>query len=379
MTVSEQQSTRFHQQTSVIDLHVHPSLKTFLFDKKLSKRYRTGGAWNPLAMRVDLPKIKSGGVNAILSSVYLPERKMIEDCGILNLLSKILGKKFRSLKYGDPFRVTMDIIEHFEKAVDRAVSKGWKQVEIARSASELNQILAEGKIAIVHSIEGAHSLAGKLENVEKFFRKGVCLLTLAHFYQNEVTHTVGGIPEDKKFLGCFKNTVEQTGGLTEFGRKAVQEMFRLGMIVDLTHCTPAARQEVYQLNTANRPLVFSHVGVHQQNPVSMNPDDDEIKIIADTGGVIGVLFMNFWLSPQHQKNGLDLIVHTIWHLKNVGGIDCVAIGSDFDGFTDPPDDIKDISQMPRLTHALLNAGFSQTEVEKILGGNVLRLLQNGWG
>ncbi len=80
----------------------------------------------------------------------------------------------------------------------------------------------------------------------------------------------------------------------------------------------------------------------------MNPTDAEIKTIAGFGGVIGVIFMNYWLDSGHHDNGLDLIVATIKHIVDKGGIDAVAIGSDFDGFTDPPDDLKDISEMPRL-------------------------------
>ena len=95
--------------------------------------------------------------------------------------------------------------------------------------------------------------------------------------------------------------------------------------------------------------------------------DEEIKTIAEFGGVIGVIFMNYWLDPGHQENGLDLIVNTIKHIVDKGGIDSVAIGSDFDGFTDPPDDIKDVSEMPRLESTLSAVGFSVTDIAKIMG------------
>jgi membrane dipeptidase len=88
--------------------------------------------------------------------------------------------------------------------------------------------------------------------------------------------------------------------------------------------------------------------------------------------------MNYWLGERHQKNGLDSIVATARHIAEIGGIDSVAFGSDFDGFTDPPDDIKDVSQMPRLTAALLDAGFSEADAGKILGGNMERVLRTGW-
>jgi len=368
-----------YNQYFLADLHVHPSLKTFLFNKKLYKYNRAGGAWNPLALRVDLPKVIKGGVNLFLSSVYLPEKKMIKDCKILGLATSILGGKFRSLKKGDPFEVTMKIIRKFEDAIAAANAKENFNVEFAKSLSALDKMLKNGETAILHSIEGAHSLSGKMENLHNFFDKGVCLLTLAHFYENEVATTVGGIPNNKKKLGCFKNSIEQTEGLPPFGKQVVEEMIKIGMIIDLTHCTPEGRKEIYSINNNKRPLVFSHVGVRVKNKSSMNPTDEEIKAIADCGGVIGVIFMNFWLESEEQKEGLDLIVETIQHLKNIGGVDCIAIGSDFDGFTDPPDDIKDISEMPKLTKKLLSSGFNEVEFEKIMGKNIVRVLHDGWG
>ena len=110
----------------------------------------------------------------------------------------------------------------------------------------------------------------------------------------------------------------------------------------------------------------------------MSPTEDEIHHIATTGGVIAVIFMNTWLGEHENKNGLDAIVATIRQIADVGGIGAVAIGSDFDGFTNPPDDLKDIAEMPKLTEALLKAGFSETEVEKILGLNMERVLRDGW-
>jgi len=379
MNTSSESSNHFHDRCVVIDLHVHPSLKTYLFDKKLKRRHRTGGAWNPFTLRVDLPKIIEGGVNAIFSAIYCPEKKMINDCWFLKLLTHFVNKKLRDLVKDNHFVSTMKMLAHFEKAVSDAKINGKTVAEIAKSVSELHRILDKGNIAVIHSVEGGHSLDGKIENLEVIFNQGVALLTPAHFYENELGCTVGGIPEDKKFLSCFKNEKEQSCGLSDFGREVVEEMIRLGMIIDLTHSTPSARDEIYQINRQRRPLVISHVGVHVMNPKGMNPTDKEMKNIADSGGVTGVIFMNYWLYQKEQKNGLDLVIKTIQHIKNTGGTDSIAIGSDFDGFTDPPDDIKDISEMPKLTHSLLKSGFSELEIEKIWSKNILRVIQDGWG
>ena len=379
MNDSMGKAKRFHERCAVVDMHVHPALKTYLFNKKLDKRYWTGGAWNPFTMRVDLPKIIEGGVDAIVSTVYLPEKKMVDDCWALKLLYLFLGTRLRSIVKDNPFDVTMKMIDRFEQGVEAARIQGKPVAEVAKSVADLHRILGEGKIAVLHSIEGGHSLNGKIENVRKFFDRGVCLLTLSHFYENALGPTVGGIPKNKKFFCCFQNEKEQSGRLTEFGRAVVEEMMRLGMLIDITHCNPEIRAEVLEMNQNRHPIVCTHVGIQTMNPVAYNLEDTEIKRIADTGGVIGNILKNYWLVGSEEKNGLHHVVATVKHLKKIGGIDCITLGSDFDGFTDPPDDIKDISEMPRLTYALLNAGFSEGELEKILGKNALRVIGEGWG
>jgi membrane dipeptidase len=369
-------------QPMVIDLHVHPSLKIFLFDKKLYRKYPAGGAWNPFSMRVSLPRLQAGGARAIVTSVYLPEPKMIRDCFLMGAtlwVMSLFNRKFRIMKKENPFRATVEILNHFEHAVAEAQKKGWTDLKLVRSVPEFRQALDEKKLTLIHAVEGAHSLNGEIANLQELFNRGVCMLTLAHFYQNEVTQTVGGIPSDKKFIGCFKNEAIQQGGLSEFGHEVVQEMFRLGMIVDLTHCTPKAREEVFEINNNQRPLVFSHTGVSTMNSHPMNPTDEEIKMVAECGGIIGTIFMNHWLAPGEPKNGLNLLVKTIRHVVNNGGIESVAIGSDFDGFTDPPDDIKNAAQYPKLATELEKSGFTSDDIEKIFVGNARRLIESGWG
>jgi membrane dipeptidase len=150
------------------------------------------------------------------------------------------------------------------------------------------------------------------------------------------------------------------------------------MLVDVCHSTSPARAQVYDIVGNRAPILASHVGAYEINPDPYNLQDWEIKRIADGGGLIGVIFMNSWLMPRESKRGINFIVRTIDHLVNVAGIDHVGIGSDFDGFTDPPDDLKDASQLPRLTQRLLASGYHAEEIQKILGGNALRVLMDGW-
>jgi membrane dipeptidase len=121
------------------------------------------------------------------------------------------------------------------------------------------------------------------------------------------------------------------------------------------------------------------VGAYSINPSPYNLKDWEIRRIADTGGVVAVIFMNYWLMPNETRRGLNFIAHTIEHFVNVGGIEHVAFGSDFDGFNDPPDDLKDASELPKLTQRLIAEDYSIDKIKKILGGNTLRVLREGWG
>jgi membrane dipeptidase len=168
-------------------------------------------------------------------------------------------------------------------------------------------------------------------------------------------------------------------------------MTELGMLIDVSHCTPAARRDVYQIveqSGSDSLVVATHVGVHALNPTPYNLEDWEIRWIANHGGVVGVIFMNYWLVPYQTGLGLDAIAATIDYLVQVtgGSTEHIAIGTDFDGFTDPPDDLKDASELPRLTERLL-AGFASSsrrnytpdDLENILGRNALRMLREGWG
>jgi microsomal dipeptidase-like Zn-dependent dipeptidase len=368
----------------VVDLHAHPSLKTTLFGLRWDHRHRPGPAFNPLSLRCDLPKLVAGGVSALCSAVYVPERGLLADC--LPLRVALLGfPHIRHLVEGDPFRGAMRMLEDFEEIVAATPAVDGVRATVVRSPAELAAAVGAGRLAIVHTLEGAHHLAGDPANVARFHARGVAMLTLAHFYPNDVAPPVDGIPPAQKHLGCFQAPKDLTATLGPLGHDVVEEMLRLGMLVDLTHCTPPARAAVLEQVGTRRPLVMSHVGAGSLHAVPMNPTADEVRRIADTGGVIGVIAMDYWLGGNDGNDGSDgrrkessggiaLVVRTIRALADQGGIDVVALGTDFDGFTDPPDDLQDPSHLPRLTDALLASGVGEGDVEKIVGGNALRVL-----
>jgi len=335
-----------------------------------------------LKLRTDFKKLKQGGLDVLLSSVYAPEREIVDDCIYLKLLGFLMPFTYRKVFGGDRFDVTWHILDLMEEQVRQTGQGGGPAARMAFSVRELDEILGQGAdrpIAVVHSVEGAHSLDGKLENLSRLFERGVAYLTLAHFYENAAVHPVFPYPEDVQKLGCFPYGGDLTRGLTEFGEQVVEAMVEMGMIVDVTHCTPPTRRRIYDIVGTRAPIIASHVGAYEINPSPYNLNDWEIKKVADTGGLVGVIFMNYWLMPHATKRGLNFITRTIEHLVKVGGIDHVGIGTDFDGFTDPPDDLENASYLPRLTQRLLAEGYSRTAILQIWGGNALRVLRQGWG
>lgn len=383
-----------HREATVVDLHIHPSLQQSLFNRNLGLRYVINRAFhaNPLAVRASFPRLRDGGYDVILSTIHLPEKALVKDFPIINLFRLLRPGLFRKLLLSQPFDATQGLLDDMEKAVSQ--TSGYTWAKMARSVGELGEILAmpKGKrpIAVIHAVEGAHSLGGKqagdegiLRNLETFFNRGVAYLTLAHFYPNRVANPCYPFPEDVARL-ARRSTLwrDLTLGLTDLGKVVVERMMDLGMLIDLSHCTPIARRQIYDIAEASGkrvPLMATHVGAYGINPSPYNLEDWEIRRIARDGGVAGVIFMPYWLMPKESRYGLNFISRHIQYMIDVGGEDVVAIGTDFDGFTTPPDDLDTASHMPRLTQRLLVDGHSHQRIKKILGGNALRALCDGWG
>jgi microsomal dipeptidase-like Zn-dependent dipeptidase len=369
---------------TIVDLHAHPSLKVSLFNRMLTSRVRASRAFDPFGVRTDFPKLREGGLDVLLSTVYAPEKGLLDECGYLRALRYVLPSAWKKVFDRPYFDVTMEMLDAMERQVGNArdPQTGRPLAQMASSVRELDALLAqEGPrpIAVVHNIEGAHSLDGNLDNLQRLFDRGVAYLTLGHFYENEAVYPVFPFPESVQNLGCFQGDRNVALGLKPFGEEVVEKMIELGMILDIVHCTPPARERIYDIVGHRLPLIASHVGAYEINPSPYNLKDWELRKIAETGGVAGVIFMNYWLMPHETKRGLNYIARTLEHFVNVAGAEHVAIGTDFDGFTDPPDDLSDASQLPKLSQRLVAEGYSRDAMLKIWGGNVLRVLREGWG
>ncbi len=201
-------------------------------------------------------------------------------------------------------------------------------------------------------IEGAHALDGDVNNVDVLYDAGFRMMSPSHFFDNDIGGSAHGI---EKY------------GLTEKGREMVRRMEAKKMLVDVAHASAKTIDDV--LAVATRPVVVSHTGVRGTCDNNRNLTDDQLKRIAATGGVIGI---GFWDTAVCGSDAAA-IAKAIRYAANAAGIEHVALGSDFDGSVRTP---FDSSGMALITEALINEGFSDEDVARIMGGNIVALLQN---
>jgi membrane dipeptidase len=367
------------------DIHAHPAMNAFLWDRDLRRHYWTGHTFDPLASLSDFKMLQKGGVKVLWSSLHIPEREYF-GCWFIRLAAHLFGGGRKLLKL-NAWECLLAMMAKMERQVARAEDS----FGVARSNLELDRVLAGGKTAIIHTVEGGHVLGagldaddvqGRLTRLDELAERGVASLTLAHLFPNDLAGHAEGIPEgQRKFPVCPLDTgVDLARGLTRAGRAVVERMVERRMIPDVTHCTPVARQDVYQLVANRVPVVASHIGVQSMNPEKYNLDEDDVRAIAASGGVIGVIFMPYWLDRSHPGPGLDAIWKTMDKLREWSGDswDHVSIGTDFDGFTDPPDDCDSEAQLPLIREMLEARGTSRIDAEAVLGGNARRVLRDGW-
>jgi microsomal dipeptidase-like Zn-dependent dipeptidase len=237
---------------------------------------------------------------------------------------------------------------------DAAAAKG--TLAMIRSLGDLDRLLAarargERVVGAVLSIEGAHALEAGVEDLDALHRAGFRMIGLAHFFDNAYAGSAHGA---------------RRHGLTAAGRLLVRDMEKRGVIVDLAHASPRTIVDVVKM--ARRPVVASHTGVRGTCDTRRNLSDEELRGIARTGGVVGIGFF------RQAVCGRDVgaIVRATRHAARVAGIDHVALGSDFDGAVTTPFDAAGIAI---LVDGLLDQGFTEGEIAKILGKNAVRVLR----
>jgi membrane dipeptidase len=200
-------------------------------------------------------------------------------------------------------------------------------------------------------MEGLHGLDGKLERIDELFAAGVRMAAPTHFFDTELGGSAHGLSQ---------------AGLTEFGKKCLFRMQELGIAIDLAHASAAVIQDACAL--ATKPVIVSHTGVKRSFDSPRNLSDESLKAVAKTGGVVGIGFF----SAATGGEDINSIIRAMKATIELIGVGHVALGSDWDGTVKTP---FDAAAIPRLTEALIEAGFSEEDLKKILGENVLRVLR----
>lgn len=230
------------------------------------------------------------------------------------------------------------------------ISKDGRTIFI-QSKADLQKLItlrAEDKntIGAMLGIEGAHALEGDLLNIDRVFEAGVRMIGPTHFFDNELGGSAHG---------------ESGDGLTEFGKATVRRMNDLGIFVDLAHSSPAIVDDVLAIST--QPVIVSHTGVRAVLDSQRNLSDEQIKKIAEKGGIIGVAFFDMAVGEPELPN----IIASIKHIRDLVGIEYVALGSDYDGSVAVP---FDVTGLPLIVEGLLKEGFTKTEIRAVMGENV---------
>jgi membrane dipeptidase len=269
--------------------------------------------------------------------------------------------------------------------------------EIARTADDVERIFRSGKIASLIGMEGGHSIDSSLGALRMFARLGARYMTLTHWKNVPWADSATDAPEH--------------GGLTPFGEEVVREMNRLGMLVDLSHVSTATMEDALRVTQA--PVIFSHSSARVLCDHPRNVPDAILRMLPRNGGVVMVSFVPGYTTPEaaawdaaqeaeqarlepltpkdepavkagmaawlaaHPRPTVTLarVADHIDHIRAVAGIDHVGFGSDFDGISSAPVGLEDVSTFPALTAELLRRGYSDDEVKKVLGLNLLRVMR----
>ena len=246
------------------------------------------------------------------------------------------------------------------------------RLTLALRADDIRRAKSEGKLAALMSFEGGLACGGELAILRHFYRLGVRCMSITH---GEDT-AQGSLQGEKSFFGfcdpAFRERGQKSGqGITTFGRQAVEEMNRLGVLIDTAHCNDMSFWDVMDLSDA--PPVYTHGNCFALSPHSRNLTDEQLKALGQKGGVIGLAFYPPFVD-QHAPD-LSRFVDHVEHVAEVAGAATAGIGSDYDGMGKATPIVPEVSRLPELTQAMLDRGFPPADVEKILGGNFLRVIE----
>ncbi len=333
-----------HRNSIVVDGHIDTLISVVKGKRKLGRESEEGHA--------DFPRLRRGGVDVQLFAHYI-EPDFKPDRGLLRFMQ--MADAF----FGE-IEENSDVAGH------------------AKTVADIHRLRAEGKLACVMSIEGAEAISGDLGVLRVLSRLGVRVIGLTWNQRNLLADGIG--------------EARTGGGLTELGVAAVREMDRLGVVVDVAHLSDPGFWDVVDVST--RPFVASHSNARAVCDHPRNLTDEQIRALAKGGGVMGMNFAPNFVHPElgsaaHPLSGsrgaegapratLDMVLDHIDHIVNLVGPQHVGLGSDFDGIGDTPDGLENATKLPHVTRGLVDRGYSEGDIQDILGGNFLRVFEEVW-
>ena len=376
MNKDEIKAQRIHAQCLTIDTHCDTPMQM------IGPGFNIRDENQAPQSRVDLPRMKSGGLDAMFFAVFTGQKPRTEE----NYLK------------------TYALANQMLDSIHAMVAQNSDLATLALKAGDLEPIKKTGKRAIYIGMENGFPLAKDLSRVDEFYKKGVRYITLCHSYHNDICDSSSdGAPAEHN-------------GVSDFGKQVISEMNRLGMMVDVSHASDKSFFDVVKLSKA--PVIASHSSVKAIAGHNRNLTDQMIQTLAQNGGVIQICLLDDYIkdpdtttvkfqrmkqlrhrykkgmnsmseaerealhaeweevqamNPEEMPTVKDLVDH-IDHVKNLVGVDYVGIGSDFDGGGGLRD-CADVSQFPNITLELLRRGYSETDIQKIWGRNLLRVFR----
>ena len=266
---------------------------------------------------------------------------------------------------GVPAKDYEDYIDGCVKILKRALLENPDILAAALTAEDVEQNYAKGMVSAVLTMEDGVSVKGKIENLKRYYDLGVRALSLTWNYEN-----CFGYPNSA-------DAGQMRRGLKSFGKEAVRYMQEIGMLVDVSHLSDGGFWDVMDL--AQRPVVATHSNARSICNHPRNMTDDMIRALGENGGVMGINFCPAFLDKKKDNpvSRVEYMVQMALHEKNIGGIDVVAIGSDFDGIEGKLE-ISEPNEMEKLADALKKAGFASEEIDKIFWKNAMRVIKSAW-
>lgn len=350
---------RLYRESIVVD--AHNDMPTKMVEDGYRPEIRHAPGSNVDQGETDLPRLLESGITGQFFSAWIdaPFARQQPD-----------GSFERALQFVDSIRAF--------------VGRNPTRLRLATTAGEVRQAKREGTIAALIGVEGGHAIEASLDNLRELHRRGVRYLTLTWNNGNQWAGSSIGVDGTS------------TGGLTPFGREVVREMNRLGMLVDLSHVSEATFADA--LATTSRPVIASHSSARALADHPRNLSDDQLRAIARNGGVVAINFYasfidrRFFLAKDSLERTLgqaapsqvralvrpplSMVVDHIVHVARVAGIDHVGLGSDFDGVGGLlPLGLEDVTRLPLLVQGLLDRGWSDDDIRKFLGENLLRVME----